>query len=53
MDLRDFEFTKKKISKKVWIYYLQGKSEQDIRIITRLDSKIISNIIDCCNFLYI
>lgn len=53
MDLIDFEFTKKKYIKKVYSLYLQGKSEQDICLITNIERKYISNIIDCCNYLYI
>lgn len=53
MDLVDFEFTKRKVVKRIYSLYLNGKSTQEIRIITRYDDKTINNVIDCCNYLYV
>lgn len=48
-----YEHTIKETSSWIYTLYLEGKSEQDIRIITGFDNELISNVIDCCNNLYV
>lgn len=55
MDLLDYTFTKECIIKKVYTYYLQGFSIEEIykKCKCKYDEKLINNIIDCYNYLNI
>jgi len=51
MDLLDYKFTKESIKKRVYHLYLEGRSTEEIQIITELPWDTIDNIIDCRNYL--
>lgn len=53
MNLPDFEHTRKEAVDMVYSLYLEGYSEEEIFILSRVDLKMISNIIDCVNYLNI
>ena len=53
MDLVNYFFIIDEVIDLVYDLYLQGYSEEEIMIQTKLEIKQISNIIDCYNYLYV